>query len=46
MTFDIKNLEEHFWKKKKYTFFKLKKICWMMILDIKNQDLHINISIY
>ena len=44
MTFDIENSEEHL---KKHThFLNLKKICWMMILDIKNQDFHINISIY
>ena len=46
MTFDIENAEEHFWKKNIHIFLNLKKICWMMILDIKNQDFHINISIY
>ena len=33
-------------EKKTTHFLNLKKICWMMILDIKTQDFHINISIY
>ena len=42
MTFDIENSEEHF-EKKNHTHL---LNCWMMILDIENQDFHINISIY